>query len=303
MAMPQLRKLTFDDVKFWQTVGTATSPSSTPIADAAVKPDASKLAESKLDVSTSSASNPNMAPNVNRIAPPVVSPDRSAPQVEQSVPARRDVVVGNQQLCPKDDSNCLDGAPVTLTNPTPVTSDADAAKSPGTARSVRQAASSQSADLEHASKRASARQQQRAQSSRRNRREAQRNVPTVSRSSRWQDRDTNQASNWPRERATDGEIAAASPWDHWQERQADQASSRAWDRATDENVSAARPSDRRQGRDPYQASNWRRDRYDEYPRDDRRVVDRSAREDDRMVRRARRDEGSLMAFPPVRYGW
>jgi hypothetical protein len=303
MAMPQLQKLTFDDVKFWQTVGTATSPSSTPVADAAVKPDASKLAESKLDVSTSSASNPNMAPNVNGIAPPVVSPDRSAPQVGQSVPARKDVVVGNQQLCPKDDSNCLDGAPVTLTNPTPVTSDADAAKSPGTARSVRQAASPQSADLERASPRASARQQQRAQSSRRNRREAQRNVPTVSRSSRWQDRDTNQASNWPRERATDGEIAAASPWDHWQERQADQASSRAWDRATDENVSAARPSDRRQGRDPYQASNWRRDRYDEYPRDDRRVVDRSAREDDRMVRRARRDEGSLMAFPPVRYGW
>ena len=70
MAMPQLQKLTFDDVKFWQTVGTATSPASTPVADAAVKPDASKLAESKLDVSTSSASNPNMAPNVNGIARP-----------------------------------------------------------------------------------------------------------------------------------------------------------------------------------------------------------------------------------------
>jgi len=63
MAMPQLQKFTFDDVKSWQTIGTATSPSSTPVADAAVKPDASKLAGSKLDVSTSSASNPNMAPN------------------------------------------------------------------------------------------------------------------------------------------------------------------------------------------------------------------------------------------------
>src|SRR5215831_10729374 len=132
------------------------------------------------------------------------------------------------------------------------------------------------------------------------------------RPSRWQDRDTNQASNWPRDRATDGDVAAVSPWGPWQERQADQASSQAWDRAADENVSAARPSDRRQdrdtnqqsswrrdwaaddsaptarpsgrrqGRDPDQASSWRRDPYDEYPRgDDRRVVDRAAREDDR----------------------
>src|SRR5215831_9831488 len=62
MAMPQLQKFTFDDVKSWQTIGTATSPSSTPVADAAVKPDASKLAGSKL------------------------SPDRSAPDVGQSVP-------------------------------------------------------------------------------------------------------------------------------------------------------------------------------------------------------------------------
>ena len=303
MAMPQLQKFTFDDVKSWQTIGTATSPSSTPVADAAVKPDASKLAGSKLDVSTSSASNPNMAPNANGIAPPVVSPDRSAPDVGQYVPAGKDVVVGNQQLCPKDDSNCLDGAPV---NPTvnPVPPGADAAKSSGTARSVRQAASPQSADPERASPRASARQQQRAQSSRHNGRAAQRNLPTVSRSSRWRDRDTNQASNWPRERATDGEVAAARPWGPWQERQVDQASSRAWDRAADENVSAGRPSGRRQGRDPDQASSWRRDRYGEYPRgDDRRVVDRAAREDDRMVGRVRRDEGPLMAFPPVRYGW
>jgi hypothetical protein len=240
-----------------------------------------------------------MAPNANGSAPPVVSSDRSAPA------AGKDVVVGNQQLCPKDDSNCLDGAPVTRTvNPAPVTPGADAAKPPGTARSVRQAASPQSADPERASPRASARQQERIQSSRHNRRAAQRNPSTVSRPSRWQDRDTNQASNWPRDRATDGDVAAASPWGPWQERQADQASSRAWDRAADENVSAARPSGRRQGRDPDQASSWRRDRYDEYPRgDDHRVVDRAAREDDRMVGRARRDEGPLMAFPPVRYGW
>jgi hypothetical protein len=304
-AMPQLQKLMFADLKFWQTVGSATSLSSTPVADAALKPDASKLAESKLGASTSSASNPNMAPNANGIAPLVVSPDRSAPEVGQSVPAGKDVVVGNQKLCPKDDSNCLEGAPVTLTvNPTPVTPAADAAKPPGTARSVRQAASPQSVDPERANPRASARQQKHAQSSRYNRRAAQRSLSTVSRPSRWQDRDTNQASNWPRDRATDGEVAAASPWGPWQERQADQASSRAWDRAADENVSAARPSGRRQGRDPDQASSWRRDRYDEYPRgDDRRVVDRAAREDDRMVGSARRDEGPLMAFPPVRYGW
>jgi hypothetical protein len=171
-AMPQLQKLMFDDVKSWQTIGSVTSPSSTPVADAAVKPDASNLAESKLAVSTSSASNPNMGPNANGIAPPVVSPDRSAPDMGQSVPAGKDVVVGNRQLCPKDDSNCLDGAPVNLTV-NPVTPDADAAKSPGTARSVRQAASPQSADPERASPRASARQQQRAQSSRHSGRAAQ----------------------------------------------------------------------------------------------------------------------------------
>src|SRR5262249_37070285 len=118
---------------------------------------------------------------------------------------------------------------------------------------------------ERASPRASARQQERIQSSRHNRRAAQRNPSTVSRPSRWQDRDTNQASNWPRDRATNGDVAAASPWGPWQERQADQASSRAWDRAADENVSAARPSSRRQGRDPDQASSWRRDRYDDIP--------------------------------------
>ena len=295
-AMPQLQKLTFDDVKFWQTVGTATSPSSTPVADAALKPDASKQSESKLGVSTSSAPNPNVASNANGM-PLAVSPDRNAPDVGQSVPAGKDVVVGNQQLCPKDDSSCLEGAPVTPTiNPTPVTPGADAAKSPGTARSVRQAASPQSADPERASPRASARQQKHAQSSRYRR--------TVSRPGRRQDRDTNQASNWARDRATDSEVAATSPWGPWQDRQADQASSRAWDQAADENVSAARPSDRRQGRDPYQASSWRRERYDEYPRgDDRRVVDRATRENDRMMGIARRDEGPLMAFPPVRYGW
>ena len=334
-AMPQLQKLVFDDIKFWQPVGSATSPSSAPVADAALKPDASKLAESKSGVPTSSASDPNIAPNANGMAPPLVSPDRSAPEVGQAVPAGKKVIVGNQQLCPKDDANYLEGAPVTPTvNPTPITPGADAAKPPGTTRSVRQAASPQSADPERASPRASARQQERTQSSRHNRRAAQRNLPTVSRSSRWQDRDTNQASNWPRERATDGEVAAARPWGPWQERQADHASSRAWDRAADEDVSAARPSDRRQdretnqasnrrrdwvaddgaptarpsdrrqGRDPYQASSWRRDRYDDYSRgDDRRVVDRAAREDDRMVGRARRDEGPLMAFPPVTYGW
>src|SRR5262249_37467134 len=227
-----------------------------------------------------------------------------APDVGQSVPAGKDVVVGNQQLCPKDDSNCLDGAPVTRTaHPARAPLGADAATPQGTARSVRRAASPQSADPDRASPRVSARQQERIHSSRHNRRAAQRNPSTVSRPSRWQDRDTNQASNWPRDRATDGDVAAARPWGPWQERQADQASSRAWDRAADENVSAARPSGRRQGRDPDQASSWRRDRYDEYPRgDDRRVVDRAAREDDRMGR-ARRDEGPLMAFPPVRYGW
>jgi hypothetical protein len=248
----------------------------------------------------------------------------------------------DQKLCPEGDPNCLEGAAVnppapptmgagTATPPgraQPVRRVA----SPPSADSARGDVRASSRKEEHAQ---SSRQNRRAtQRDTADQQRARRNVPTVSRSARWQQRDTNQASNWRRDRGVDDEAATASAWGFWQDRNADQSSSRAWDRAADDNVPTARSSPRRQDRnadqpssrawgravddkvpnarssgrqqdhDAEQASSWRRDRYEEFPRGDgRRVVDRSAREDDRMVGRARRDEGPLMAFPPVRYGW
>src|SRR5262249_24596137 len=55
---------------------------------------------------------------------------------------------------------------------------------------------------------------------------ARRNVATVSRSARGQERDINQGSNWRRNRTVDDEVAAASSWGVWQDRDADQRSSR-----------------------------------------------------------------------------
>src|SRR5262249_60856510 len=103
------------------------------------------------------------------------------------------------------------------------------------------------------------REEERAQSSREKRRaaprdtadhqRARRNVATVSRAARGEERDINQGSNWRRNRTVDDEVAAASSWGFWQDRDADQRSSRAWDRAVDDNVATARSSARRQDRD------------------------------------------------------
>ena len=131
-------------------------------------------------------------------------------------------------------------------------------------------------------------------------RRARRNVPTVSRSVRWQERDTNQASPWRWDRAADDEVVAARPWASRQDGDADRGAK--WRR--DDSLPIARSGGRWQDREVDQASSWRRERYDEYPRgDDRRVLDRAAREDDRVMGRARRDEGQLQAFPPVKYRW
>jgi hypothetical protein len=309
-AMPQLQTLMFGDLRSWQTVASATRPSSTPVADVAVKPDASTRAGPKLSESTSDTSNLSTAPNTSGMSPPTASsPDRSASAVDQSAPAGKEAsascgVPCDQQPCPRGDPNCLEGA--AANPPTPLTTGAGTAAESGTAQAIR----SPSADSQRAETRASSRQEERAQSSRHNRRSVQRdtadqqrarrNVPTVSRSVRWQERDTNQASTWRWDGAADDEVVAARPWGSRQDGDADRGAK--WWR--DDSLPTARSSGRRQDRDADQASSWRRDRYDEYPRgDDRRVFDRTAREDDRVIGRAKRDEGPLVTFPPARYRW
>jgi hypothetical protein len=317
-AMPQFQTLVFDNLKSVQTVASATRPSSHSLADVAVKPDASKAAEPKLRESTSNASNLNAVPDANGAAPPTTnSAERNASAANQSAPAAKEAIAGcggpcDQKRCPEGDPNCLEGAAVNP--PTPLTVGGGTAAAAGRAQPARQVASPPPADSERADARGSSRQEERAQSSRENRRaaprdtadhqRARRNVATVSRSARGQERDINQGSSWRRNRTVDDEVAAASSWGFWQDRDADQRSSRAWDRTADDNVPTARSFGRREDRDVDQASSWRRDRYDEYPRrDDRRVFDRAAREDDRVMGRAKRDEGPLMTFPPARYRW
>jgi hypothetical protein len=294
-AMPQFQTLVFGNLKSGQTAASATRPSSHSLADVAVKSDGSKVAEPKLSESTSNPSNLNAATDANGVVPPTAnSADRNASVGNQSAPAAKEATAGcgvacDQKRCPEGDRNCLEGAAVNP--PTPLTVGGGTGAAAGRAQPVRQVASPPPADSERADARGSSRQEERAQSARENRRaaprdtadhqRARRNVTTVSRSARGQERDTNQRS------------------------------SRAWDRAADDNVPTARSSSRREDRAADQAASWRRDRYDEYPRgDDRRVFDRTAREDDRVIGRAKRDEGPLkrdeglpMTFPPARYRW
>jgi hypothetical protein len=301
-AMPQLQTLMFGNLRSGQTVASATRPSPQPLADVAVKSDASKVAEPKSSEATSNPSNLNAAPNANGAGPLATSSaDRKALATNQSAPAAKEATGGcgvpcDQKLCPEGDPNCLEGAAVNP--PTPVTIGAGTAAASGTARAIR----SPSADSERAETRASSRQEERAQSSRQNRRGAQRdtadqqrarrNVATVSRSVRWQERDTNQAA--------DNEVVAARSWGPRQDGDADRGAK--WWR--DDSLPTARSSGRWLDRDADQASSWRRDRYDEYPRgDDRRVLDRAAREDERVMGRAKRDEGPPMTFPAAGYRW
>jgi hypothetical protein len=309
-AMPQLQTVVFGNLKSGQTAASTTRPSSAPPADVAVKSDASKVAEPKLSESTSNPSNLNAAPNASGAVPPTTnSADRNAAVTNQPAPAAKEAIAGcgvpcDQKRCPEGDPNCLEGA--AANPPTPLTTGAGTAAASGTAQAIRPP----SADSERAETRASSRQEERAQSPRHSRRSVQRdtadqqrarrNVPTVSRSVRWQERDTNQASPWRWDRAADDEVVAARPWASRQDGDADRGAK--WRR--DDSLPIARSGGRWQDREVDQASSWRRERYDEYPRgDDRRVLDRAAREDDRVMGRARRDEGQLQAFPPVKYRW
>ena len=146
-------------------------------------------------------------------ADPNASAAAQPAQPAQPAPVAADALAGcaapcNQQPCPKDDANCLEGAPSPAKEHT--RTGGSPAKPAGAAQAVRRAAIPQAADSERAETRASARQEERAQSSRRGKRAAQRetvdhqsvarrNAATVSRWRRAEDR----ASNWHRDRYDD----------------------------------------------------------------------------------------------------
>ena len=224
-AMPQFQTLVFGNLKSGPTVASATRPSSHSLADVAVKPDASKVAEPKSSEATSNPSNPNAAPNANGEVPPTTSSAGGTAAVNQSAPAAKEAIAGcggpcDQKRCPEGDPNCLEGAAVNP--PTPLTVGGGTAAPAGRAQPVRQVASPPPADSERADARGSSRQEERAQSARENRRaaprdtadhqRAKRNVATVSRSARGQERDINPAPSWRRNRTADDEVAAASSW-------------------------------------------------------------------------------------------
>ena len=256
--------------------------------------------------------------------------------------AANDAVAGcagscKQQPCPPDDANCLEGGAPSpakdLTN-----ADGSAATPAKAARPTRQAPSAQSADSERADSRAdseradsraSSREEERTQSPRRSKRAAQREtvdqpsgskrkVATGGGASRRQD--GNRASVWRRDFASDDGMPSANSSGRWQSRDADQASNGWRDWTADDNVPAARFSGRaenidqanrhrdRAGEGRWQERDWdrassrRRERSDEYGRnDDRRF---RAGRDDFLMGRAERNEGPLMMMvPSTRYRW
>ena len=240
-----------------------------------------------------------------------------------------------QQPCSPDDANCLEGGAPSpakdLTNADGSAATPAPATRPSRQRAIVQSTDSERADnradsradSERAGTRASSREEERAQSSRRSKRAAQREaadqpsgskrkVATGSATGRRQD--GNRASVWRRDVASDDGMP-------WQSRNADQASNEWRDWTADKNVPAPRFSGRAQNVD--QAVNWhrdragenrwqqerdwdrastrRRERSDEYGRDDDRRL--RAGRDDFLMGRAERNEGSFMIVPPARYRW
>ena len=252
-------------------------------------------------------------------------------------PAANDAVAGctgscKQQTCPPDDANCLEGG---APSPARALTNADGSAAAPAAATVAKrarpagedAARAQSVDVEHADSRVSSREEERAQSSRRSKRAAEREavdqaigakrkVATGGGASRKQN--ANRASAWRRDFAADDGVRPANSG-RWQSRDADQRSN-GWGDWTADDVPAARSSRRavnveqgmnwrgeRAGEGRWQedwdrASSRRRERSDEYGRDDDDRRFRGGR-DDFLMGRAERNEGSPMMLRPTRYRW
>jgi hypothetical protein len=349
-AIPQLQTLTRGTLVPEPTVTNASRPSPQ-IAEGAAISDEAKPIEAKPSIQPSNESKPpanessQAATNATGTAPAAASAaqtkDSAAAQPAQpaqAASAGKNAVADcaapcNQQLCPKDDANCLEGGP----GPATTLTSTDGSVPTRMAQPAREAPA---AEPEGAQTRASNRQEEHAQSSRRSKRAAQRetttarrNAATLSRSSRGQD--PKQASTWQRDFASVDGMPTGNSSGWWQDRDSSQASNRWRDRLADDNVPAARSSsrgdnldqapnwrrergaesrweerdstnwrrDRGEGRwqerDSDRASNRRRDRDVEYSRDDDRRF-RAGRNDDLLTGRAERSEGPQM-FPAGRY--
>ena len=277
--LPQLQSLTREDVGIGSTGANPRSPAA-PLADTAVKSDGSNSPEAPSASLGASQSKPDAPINTTAAAPPSPNPPAgNTAAVSQSAapgptpqPAPSDVTVGcagpcNQQACPPDDANCLEGG-------APTRAKTRSAANPAPAAQPARAAKPQPAESERGDTRTTSHQEERTHSSRPSKRSAQRErvdqqavakrgAATVSRSSRGQN------ANQRRDMAS----GDSRPW--WQEREGNQVLNGWRDRAAER---------RWQERD---ASNWQRDRYDDYPRD------RSSR--------VTRDDYFLMGGP--RYRW
>jgi hypothetical protein len=259
---------------------------------------------------------------------PAVQPaanDAVAPAVNNAVAGCTGAC--KQQACPPDDANCLEGGAPSpakaLTN-----ADGSAATPAKPAQPARQAARGQSVDGEHADSRANSREEERAQSSRRSKRAAEREavdqpsgaknkVATGGGAGRRQN--ANRASASRRDFASDDGMRPANSSGRWQGRDAGQGPN-GWGDWTADDVPPARSSrraanvdqgvnwrgeraeeGRSQERDWDRASSRRRERSDEYGRDDDRRF--KGGRDDFLMGRAERNEGPFMMPPPTRYRW
>ena len=318
----QMQIFTPADVGSSPTMATANRPPA-PLAGVATNPEESTPTEGKSANSSGNESKPDAASNAAAATAPATTPAeqnssataQGAQGVPAAQPAANNAVAGcagscKQQPCPPDDANCLEGGAPSpakdLTN-----ADGSAAAPAKATRPSRQGASVQSADSERADSRASSREEERAQPSRRSKRAAQREtidqpsgskrkVATGGAASRRQD--GNRASAWHRDFASDGGMPPANSSGQWQSRDADQASNGWRDWSADDNWHRDRAGEgRRQERDWDRASSRRREKSDDYGRDDDRRF--RAGRDDFLMGRAERNEGSLMMVPPARYRW
>jgi hypothetical protein len=289
---PQLDSLTRGDLGPGSITGSASQPSS-PIAEVVKKLDEASPVEPRSTERISAEPKPATATSNDPPTSPALNATAAAPaassaegggsgvaQPAQAILRAQPASAGKdapadcaapckQQACPKGDTSCLEGGPLSPAKEL-TTTDGMVANPAADAQRVRPTATPPSTDSERAQTRASARQDERAshrskgavQRERADRRAAaRRNAATGTRWSRVEDRGVewnfDEGSNWRRERA-DG---------RWQERNADLT------------------------------SNWRRDRYDDYGRDgDRRF--RAAPDGDFQTGRSERGDGW-----PARYPW
>jgi hypothetical protein len=333
----QIQSLTPADVGSSPTIASA-NRAPAPLAEVVTKTDESTPTEGKSASSNSNEQKPDAASNVAATPPTATSlAEQNGSATAQGAPAAQpttnDAVAGcagscKQQPCPPDDANCLEGgAPSPAKDLTKA--DGSAATPAKTVRPARQAASAQSADSERADISASSREEERTQSFRHSKRAAQREtIDQPSGSKRkvatgggaGHRQDGNRASGSRRDFASNDGMPPANSSGRWQSRDANQASNGWWGWTADDNVLAPRFSSRtendqavnwhrdragegrRQEREQDRTSSRRRDRSDEYGRDDDRRV--RAGRDDFLMGRAERNEGPLMKMgPPTRYPW